>query len=277
MKQLVRGRSLALLCLLLLLAGSPCGGRQLAQGQPVRLRILAPQENAKLWIFNTQYLPTGLERNFISTPIGPGNYYYDLKVFWEPNNYTKITRRKRIQVQAGKSYVVDLRKKNPEIPDDIKVRYVPTPQVVVEQMLKLGKVSRNDVVFDLGCGDGRFVVTAVSKFGAKRGVGVDIDPQRIVESRANARRSGVSDKVVLREGDVLKKIDGLLAKLGSNKSCLLSATIYLSDIRHFDAMNAAWDAWVDKANAPARATVQALLATPQYLVEIMVTAHKKEG
>ena len=80
----------------------------------------------------------------------------------------------------------------------------------------------------------------------------------------------------LQTQDILKKIDALLAKLSSNKSCLLSANIYLSDIRHYDAMNVAWDAWVDKANCPARATVEARLAKPEYWVEIMVTAHKKE-
>ena len=81
----------------------------------------------------------------------------------------------------------------------------------------------------------------------------------------------------LQTQDILKKIDGLLAKLGSNKSCLLSATIYVSDIRHYEAMNAAWDLWVDKVNCPARATVEARLASPQYRVEIMVTAHQKEA
>jgi enamine deaminase RidA (YjgF/YER057c/UK114 family) len=71
---------------------------------------------------------------------------------------------------------------------------------------------------------------------------------------------------------VLQKIDGLLQSAGTDKSRLLSATVYLSDMRYFDEMNAAWDAWVDKANLPARATVEARLAAPQILVEIVVTA-----
>ena len=71
---------------------------------------------------------------------------------------------------------------------------------------------------------------------------------------------------------VLKKIDGLLASVGSSKANLLSTTIYLADIRTFDEMNAVWDAWVDPKNTPARATVEAKLAAPRYLVEIMVTA-----
>src|SRR5205807_2051933 len=61
-----------------------------------------------------------------------------------------------------------------------------------------------DVVYDLGCGDGRMVITAVKKFHAKRGVGVDLDPERITESKENAAKAKVSDKVEFRVGDVLK-------------------------------------------------------------------------
>jgi enamine deaminase RidA (YjgF/YER057c/UK114 family) len=71
---------------------------------------------------------------------------------------------------------------------------------------------------------------------------------------------------------VLGKIDGLLRAVGSDRSKLLSATIYLADIRGFEEMNAVWDAWVDPANTPARATVEARLANAKYLVEISVTA-----
>jgi enamine deaminase RidA (YjgF/YER057c/UK114 family) len=71
---------------------------------------------------------------------------------------------------------------------------------------------------------------------------------------------------------VLKKIDDLLAAAGSSKANLLSTTIYLADIRTFDEMNAVWDSWVAPGNTPARATVEARLANPKYLVEIMVAA-----
>ena len=71
---------------------------------------------------------------------------------------------------------------------------------------------------------------------------------------------------------VLKKIDDLLGAAGSSKANLLSTVIYLSDIRTFDEMNAVRDAWVSPGNTPARATVEARLANPKYLVEIMVTA-----
>lgn len=71
-------------------------------------------------------------------------------------------------------------------------------------------------------------------------------------------------------GQVLKKIDALLAASGTNKTKLLSANVWLTDIRNRDEMNAAWTAWTDPANLPARATVEAKLADPRMLVEIMV-------
>jgi len=71
---------------------------------------------------------------------------------------------------------------------------------------------------------------------------------------------------------VLKKIDDLLKAAGTDKSKLLSATIYLTDIKKWAEMNTVWDAWVSPGNTPARATVQAQLADPKYLIEIMVTA-----
>ena len=71
---------------------------------------------------------------------------------------------------------------------------------------------------------------------------------------------------------ILRKIDVALAHFGSNKSKLLSTTIWLSNMGHYDEMNQAWDAWVDKANTPARATVESRLARPGYLVEITAIA-----
>ncbi|HYM30239.1 MAG TPA: RidA family protein [Candidatus Cybelea sp.] len=73
---------------------------------------------------------------------------------------------------------------------------------------------------------------------------------------------------------ILQQIEKLLAAAGSDKSKILSATIYLADIGTFAEMNSVWDRWVDKQNPPARATVEAKLAAPAYRVEIMVIAGK---
>ena len=72
--------------------------------------------------------------------------------------------------------------------------YVPTPPRVVDAMLKMARVTSNDVVYDLGCGDGRIPIEAALKYGA-RGVGVDLDPKRIEDAKENAKAAGVTDKV----------------------------------------------------------------------------------
>ena len=87
------------------------------------------------------------------------------------------------------------------------VRFVPTPQEVVMEMLKMARVNAKDIIYDLGCGDGRFVITAAKVFGA-RGVGIDIDPARIQESAENARKAGVSDRVKFMEYDLYKAAIG---------------------------------------------------------------------
>ena len=83
------------------------------------------------------------------------------------------------------------------------VHFVPTPDAVVEAMLKLANVRETDVVYDLGCGDGRTVIRAAKQFGA-RAVGIDIDPKRIEESRRNAREAGVEDRVAFFTGDLFE-------------------------------------------------------------------------
>src|SRR6188508_1845389 len=81
------------------------------------------------------------------------------------------------------------------------VIFVPTPQEVVDAMLKLAKVTANDVIYDLGSGDGRIPITAAKNYGA-RGIGIDIDPQRIAEANENAKAAGVSDKVTFLNQDL---------------------------------------------------------------------------
>lgn len=81
------------------------------------------------------------------------------------------------------------------------VIFVPTPQEVVDAMLKLAKVTKNDVVYDLGSGDGRIPITAAKTYGA-RGVGIDIDPQRIKEANENLKAAGVGDRVKFLNQDL---------------------------------------------------------------------------
>ena len=86
---------------------------------------------------------------------------------------------------------------------DTSVPYVPTPQSVVDRMLEIGKVGPQDYLIDLGSGDGRIVVTAARKFGA-RGFGVDLNPTRIAEANANANQAKVTDKVQFFQSDLFE-------------------------------------------------------------------------
>jgi len=83
------------------------------------------------------------------------------------------------------------------------VIFVPTPYEVVDEMLRLAKVKKGDVLYDLGSGDGRIPVTAAKKFGI-RAVGIDIDPQRIKEATENAKKNGVSKLVTFKQEDLFK-------------------------------------------------------------------------
>ena len=81
------------------------------------------------------------------------------------------------------------------------VIFVPTPQTVVDEMLKVTNVKKGDVLYDLGSGDGRIVITAAKRFGV-RGIGIDIDPQRIAEANENARKEGVAHLVTFKQADL---------------------------------------------------------------------------
>ena len=81
------------------------------------------------------------------------------------------------------------------------VVYVPTPPEVVDRMLELAAVKKDDVVYDLGCGDGRIPVTAAKRYGCKA-FGFDIDPDRVKESQANVKRNGVGDRVTIEQKDI---------------------------------------------------------------------------
>ncbi len=90
-----------------------------------------------------------------------------------------------------------------EIARPLDVPYVPTPMPVVDAMLDLAQVAKSDTVYDLGCGDGRIVVRAASRFGC-RGVGVDLNPERVKEAKANAIRSNVTELTRFEVGDVFE-------------------------------------------------------------------------
>jgi tRNA G37 N-methylase Trm5 len=91
-------------------------------------------------------------------------------------------------------------KRKVQTPDVI---FVPTPQEVVDEMLRIANVKKGDVLYDLGSGDGRIPITAARKFGV-RSVGIDIDPERIREANENAKRNGVTNLVTFKQEDLFK-------------------------------------------------------------------------
>jgi len=88
-------------------------------------------------------------------------------------------------------------------PAHLDVPDVPTPQEVVDRLLAMGKVGKNDVLYDLGCGDGRIVVTAARVHGA-RGTGIDLNPVRIAEAKENAKKANVTERTSFRVGDLFE-------------------------------------------------------------------------
>ena len=162
------------------------------------LTFKLPHEMAELFIEGQPTKLTGVTREFDTPELDAGMpYKYDFKITFAPNNYTTITRIKSIQFKAGDAVTVDM---TPAAADDKAViRFVPTPDDIVTEMVKIAKVGKDDVVYDLGCGDGRIVVAAVKEGKAKKGVGIDLDPERVKESRAAAKGA----KVEIRQGDIL--------------------------------------------------------------------------
>jgi SAM-dependent methyltransferase len=119
----------------------------------------------------------------------------------ENNNSTAVQTPNSI-VEEPVTYPVeeeDYTVENPTRTPD--VIFVPTPQEVVEKMLEMAKVTKDDLVYDLGCGDGRIVVTAALKYGCKA-VGYDIDPQRIKESLENVEKNNVGNLVTIEQKDI---------------------------------------------------------------------------
>lgn len=165
------------------------------------LKVLVPEEDAVIYVNNKKIKGEGTERRIPVTQAPKKKDHHTITATWEPNNYTKFTRTRKVPLDASGEVVVDLTKAYDQ--EKIKIRYVPTPDDVVAKMCQLGKVSKQDTVFDIGCGDGRIVIHAVEKFHAKRGVGIDLDPVRIKESKENAEKHKVDGRVEFRVGDAL--------------------------------------------------------------------------
>ncbi|HZY90525.1 MAG TPA: TIGR03000 domain-containing protein [Gemmataceae bacterium] len=193
----------ALAAALLLLAAAPTRGQDKDKAAPATLVVELPTADARLEVDGESTRQNGTTRRFVSPPLKPGVRYHYLFQVWFWEDHKMIVRKRSVPVRAGETTTVDLRKSAPgDVTPD--VIYVPTPRAVVDKMLRMAEVKKGDVVYDLGCGDGRIVVTAAKKYGCKS-VGFDIDPDRVKEANANVRKDGVGDLVTIKQEDIFKQ------------------------------------------------------------------------
>lgn len=170
------------------------------------LKVIVPQEDADLLIEGKATKLDGLVREFITPELEKGKTYeYTMSVTWQPNNYTTITRfREKIRFKAGDPINVDFTKEDKsQPPDKVVIRWVPTPDDIVAEMIKLADVKKGDVVYEPGPGDGRVLIAAV-RAGADKAVGIELDKAKVVEARDAVRKAGLADKIEIKEGDALK-------------------------------------------------------------------------
>lgn len=166
-----------------------------------RMSVTVPHVDAELVVEGRTIAGSGQSREAETPPLERGvTYKYSVAARWQPNPYTTMTRTKTVLFRGGEPIAVDLTVDDPA--DRVRVVYAPTPEAVVAEMIKLAEVGPTDVVFEPGCGDARITIAAV-KAGARKGVGIDIDPERVAESREMVKNAGLDDRIEIREGDAL--------------------------------------------------------------------------
>jgi uncharacterized protein (TIGR03000 family) len=149
----------------------------------------------------------GGNRTYTTAPLEPGKEYkIHVEALVQPNNYTKITRPREVIVKAGDEVKLDLTTEDKKL-DKIVVRWVPTPDDIVDEMAKLAKIGKNDIIFDPGCGDAVMLIRPVKNLGAKKGIGIDIDPKMVKVAQDKAKDANIAEKIVIKEGDILNEKD----------------------------------------------------------------------
>jgi SAM-dependent methyltransferase len=185
-------------------------------GATIKMKLLLPEgpydnwKESKLTVDGKEVKAEGDgEVRTLTATTGKDKDYVVVAFDYSPNNYTQIVRSRKVVAKDG-VVEVDMRTPSAKERDDVKVRWVATPKDVSEEMCRMAKVGKDDVVYDLGCGDGIMVLTAVKEFGAKKGVGIDLDAEGkelIKKCKETAKEMGISDKVEFRQGNVLEVKD----------------------------------------------------------------------
>jgi uncharacterized protein (TIGR03000 family) len=155
-------------------------------------------DGARLFIEEQEQKFKAPMSRFVSPPLPPGKYLYTIKAII-PGASGPQTVTRQIDVRPGDFESLDFREGDQRPIADVE--YEPTPQKVVDALLRLAKVTDKDVLWDLGCGDGRIPVTAAQQYGCKA-YGFDIDPELVKASLANARQHGVERLVTIQQRDL---------------------------------------------------------------------------
>jgi uncharacterized protein (TIGR03000 family) len=187
----------------LALVASPAGETRQARPQTrsAHLTVSVPHPETILSLNGRAIIGNGPTRELEVPDIGPRDpQRVTLTASWQPNTYTTMTRTTEVSVRAGERLAVDMTRDSPG--DRVRVIYVPTPNDVAAEMVRLAAVVPGDVIFEPGCGDARITIAAI-KAGAARAICVDLDPDRAAESRANVERAGLADRIDVRQGDAL--------------------------------------------------------------------------
>jgi uncharacterized protein (TIGR03000 family) len=178
--------------------------------KPATIKITVPEAGFRetvVKVDGVELKGTGAERLFKTDGLEAGKEYkFKVEALIEPNNYTKITRLREVTLKAGDEVKLDLTVEDKKL-DKIVVRWVPTPPDIVDKMAELAKIGKDDVIYDPGCGDAVMLIRPIKKLGAKKGIGIDIDPKMVKVAQEKVKEEGVADKVVIKEGDILNEKD----------------------------------------------------------------------
>lgn len=194
-----------------------------------RIQITVPDQTAELTVDGRKVEGVGDTREIETARLRRGaKGTTTISVMWKPNGYTEMTRTKEVGFVAGEPLRVDLSKESPD--DRVKVIYVPTPQDVSEEMVRLAGVGPDDVVYEPGCGDARITIAAI-RAGAQRGICIDIDKERADESRKNVEAAGLAHKIDVRHGDALdlkdlSQVSVVLLYMGEHFNMLIRPVLW---------------------------------------------------
>jgi len=182
-----------------------------SKAAPATIKLLIPEKPTRTEVTiegKKQDEPADLKdgiRVFTTPDLEPGKTYaYTIECVVVPNNYTRITRSREVTFKAGDVVEVDVRKEDPKNKDKIVVRWVPTPEDIVDKMCEMAKVTKDDVVHDYGCGDAVMLIRAVQKFGAKKAWGNEYDPKILAQAKEKIKEAKLEDKITVVQGDINK-------------------------------------------------------------------------